>query len=100
MITRKPKQIRDRVARGDDKFRLETLPDGRVRLIPAPDELQQDGTDVNAALMQPWEDLYTAATNNGDVRLEQDEDGSPVLRVDDGNKESVLERIIMRGRVF
>ena len=68
-MTRTPIQINDRVARGDDLFRTETMPDGRLRLIPAPDEVQNEGTDVNANLMQPWEDVATAVTGSDAVQL-------------------------------
>ena len=65
------RQIRDRVAFGDDLFRIEDQPDGRVRLVPSPNQATH-GTDVNAELMQPWEDMLTAATRDGLVRLGRD----------------------------
>jgi len=74
-------QIRDRVAFGDDLFRLENQPDGRVRIVPSPNEVPQQGTDVNAALMQPWEDMLTAATNNGLVRLGRDGANRPEFTI-------------------
>ncbi|MCL2378305.1 MAG: tail fiber domain-containing protein [Defluviitaleaceae bacterium] len=74
-------QIRDRVAFGDDLFRMENQADGRVRLVPAPNEVPTQGTDVNAALMQPWEDMHTAATSDGLIRLGRDADGIPELTI-------------------
>jgi len=74
-------RIRDRVAFGDDLFRLENQADGRVRLVPAPNEVPTQGTDVNAELMQPWEDMHTAATRNGLVRLGRDVSGMPELTI-------------------
>ena len=50
------RDIKDRVAQGDDCFYLETLADGRVRLIPAPTSVTEVGTDLNRALLQPIED--------------------------------------------
>jgi len=49
------RNITDRIALGDDKFTMETLPDGRIQLIPVPDEIIEQGTDVNRALLQPIE---------------------------------------------
>ena len=50
------REITDRVAIGDDCFYLEELPDGRIRLIPAPDSVNEVGTDINKALLQVMED--------------------------------------------
>lgn len=50
------REIRDRVAIGDDCFYLQDLGDGRVRLIPAPDSVSESGTDINKELLQPIED--------------------------------------------
>ncbi len=56
--------ITDRVAVGDDCFYLENLPDGRIRLIPAPTSVEAVGTSINKALLQPIEDsLECLATN-------------------------------------
>jgi len=74
-------QIRDRVAFGDDLFRLENQADGRVRLVPSPNQVTTQGTDVNAELMQPWEDMLTAATRGGLVQLGTDAGGMPELRI-------------------
>jgi hypothetical protein len=50
------RNIRDRIAVGDDCFIIEDLPDGRKRLIPSPDSVDETGTDINKALLQPMED--------------------------------------------
>jgi len=51
-----PREIKDRVAVGDDIFIVEDLGDNRVRLIPAPTHVLEVGTPVNKALLQPIED--------------------------------------------
>ena len=58
------KEIKDRIAIGDDCFYMEQLPDGRVRLIPAPDTVVEAGTDVNKALLQSMEDRITWLMNS------------------------------------
>ena len=50
------RDIKDRVAVGDDCFRIVQLDDGRVRLVPAPDTIVEAGTDINKALLQLTED--------------------------------------------
>ena len=50
-----PREIKDRVAVGDDIFIVEDLGDNRVRLIPAPTHVLEVGTPVNKALLQPIE---------------------------------------------
>ena len=50
------RDIIDRVAIGDNCFRMETLSDGRIKLTPAPDSVTTVGTDINKALLQPIED--------------------------------------------
>ncbi len=50
------REIKDRVAVGDNCFYLEEIGDGRVRLIPAPNSITEAGTDINKALLQPIED--------------------------------------------
>ena len=49
------RDIKDRIAVGDDCFQLEKLNDGRYRLIPAPDSIIEEGTNVDKALLQPIE---------------------------------------------
>jgi hypothetical protein len=49
------RQIKDRIAVDDNCFYMEQLGDGRIRLVPAPTEIIEPGTDVNKALLQPIE---------------------------------------------
>lgn len=48
--------IKDRIAIGDDCFILESLPDGRTKITPAPDSVMEEGTKINKELLQPVED--------------------------------------------
>lgn len=57
------REIKDRVAVGDDCFYMEQLPDGRVRLIPAPDSVSEPGTDINKSLLQLLEDRVALLMN-------------------------------------
>jgi hypothetical protein len=50
------REIKDRVAIGDNRFYMEQLEDGRIMLTPAPDSVIEPGTDINKALLQPIED--------------------------------------------
>ena len=50
-----PREIKDRVAVGDDIFILEDLGNNRIRLIPAPTHVSEPGTPVNKALLQHME---------------------------------------------
>ena len=60
-----PREIKDRVAVGDDIFIVEDLGNNRIRLIPAPTHVSEPGTPVNKALLQPIEDfLATLDTNS------------------------------------
>lgn len=63
------RDIKDRVAIGDDCFYMEQLGDGRIRLIPAPDSVIEEGTDINKALLQPIEDNVVWLMNRvfGDI---------------------------------
>lgn len=65
--------IKDRVAVGDDCFYMEQLPDGRVKLIPAPDSVSEPGTDINKALLQLIEDRVALLMN----RVFDDITGNP-----------------------
>lgn len=66
------RNIKDRIAVGDDIFMIEELGDGRVRLIPSPDSVTEVGTAINKELLQPIEDgvvwlknrLYDDITSN------------------------------------
>ncbi|MCI8387505.1 MAG: hypothetical protein HFE63_03445, partial [Clostridiales bacterium] len=49
----KAPQIYDRVAVGDNKYRMQELGDGLIILIPAPDEVTEAGTNINRELLQP-----------------------------------------------
>ena len=51
-----PREIKDRVAVGDDIFIVEDLGNNRIRLIPAPTHVSEPGTPINKALLQPMED--------------------------------------------
>lgn len=57
------RNIRDRVAIGDNKYYMETLEDGRVMLTPAPDVVVENGTDINKELLQLMEDRITLLMN-------------------------------------
>lgn len=57
------KDIRDRIALGDNKYYMEQLGDGRIMLIPAPDQIIEEGTDVNRELLQSMEDRITMLMN-------------------------------------
>ena len=59
------RDIKDRIAVGDDCFQLEKLNDGRYRLIPAPDSIIEEGTNVDKALLQPIEDELARLSNAG-----------------------------------
>ena len=58
------RNIKDRIAIGDDCFYMEQLGDGRVRLIPAPDTVVETGTDINKALLQLMEDRIVWLMNS------------------------------------
>ena len=66
------REILDRVAVGDDCFRIVEVGDGRVRFVPAPDSVLEVGTDINRGLLQVIEDrvvwlmnrLYEDVTTN------------------------------------
>ena len=57
------REIKDRIAIGDDCFYMEQLSDGRIRLIPAPDNVIEAGTDINKALLQTIEDRVVLLMN-------------------------------------
>lgn len=58
------RNIKDRIAIGDDCFYMEQLGDGRVRLIPAPDTVVEVGTAINKALLQLMEDRIAWLMNS------------------------------------
>ena len=57
------RDIKDRVALGDNKYYMEQLPDGRVMLTPAPDSVIEEGTDINKELLQVMEDRICMLMN-------------------------------------
>lgn len=57
------RDIKDRIAIGDDCFKMEKLEDGRVKLTPAPDSIAEAGTDVNRALLQLIENRVVLLMN-------------------------------------
>ena len=57
-----PRNIKDRVAVGDDIFIIEELDEGRVRLIPDPTHVLEVGTPIDKALLQPIENALGAVT--------------------------------------
>jgi hypothetical protein len=63
------RNIKDRVAVGDDCFRMEQLEDGRVRLIPAPDSVVEVGTAINKDLLQWMEDKIVWLMNSIDNNI-------------------------------
>lgn len=50
------RDIKDRIAVGDNIFYMEDAGDGKIMLTPAPTEVIEVGTDINKALLQPIED--------------------------------------------
>ena len=50
------RDIKDRIAIGDDCFYIEDLGDGRCRLVPAPERIIETGTNINRELLQLMED--------------------------------------------
>ena len=58
------REIKDRVAIGDDCFFIESLGDGRYRLIPAPESISETGTNVNRELLQLIEDRVVWLLNS------------------------------------
>lgn len=57
------REIKDRIAIGDNKYYMETLADGRVMLTPAPDVVVENGTDINKELLQIMEDRIVLLMN-------------------------------------
>ena len=60
-----PREIKDRVAVGDDIFQVEDLGNNRIKLIPAPTHVSEPGTPVNKALLQPIEDFLATLGTGG-----------------------------------
>ena len=57
------RDIKDRVALGDNKYYMEQLGDGRIMLTPAPDSVIEVGTDINKELLQIMEDRIVMLMN-------------------------------------
>ena len=57
------REIKDRVAFGDNKYFMELLGDGRIMLTPAPDSVIEVGTDINKELLQLMEDRIVLLMN-------------------------------------
>ena len=58
------RDIKDRIALGDNKYYMTQLEDGRIMLTPAPDSVAEVGTDVNKALLQLMEDRIVWLMNS------------------------------------
>jgi hypothetical protein len=74
------RNIKNRVAIGDDCFYLEQLPDGRVKLIPAPDSVAEPGTDVNKGLLQLMVDRIVWLLNSIDSFQQGDDEMAYISR--------------------
>lgn len=63
------RDIKDRVALGDNKYYMEQLDDGRIMLTPAPDMVIEPGTDINKEFLQSLEDRIVMLLNRvyGDI---------------------------------
>lgn len=57
------RDIKDRIAIGDNKYYMTQLDDGRVMLTPAPDSVVETGTDINKELLQLMEDRIVMLMN-------------------------------------
>ena len=57
------RDIKDRVALGDNKYYMTQLEDGRIMLTPAPDSVIEVGTDINRELLQLMEDRICLLMN-------------------------------------
>lgn len=57
------RDIKDRVALGDNKYYMTQLDDGRIMLTPAPDSVVEVGTDINRELLQLMEDRIVLLMN-------------------------------------
>lgn len=57
------REIKDRIAIGDNKYYMTTLNDGRIMLTPAPDTVVENGTDINKELLQLMEDRIILLMN-------------------------------------
>lgn len=69
------RDIKDRIALGDNKYYMEQLSDGRIMLTPAPDSVVEIGTDINRELLQLMEDRIVLLMN----RVFNDLVGNPFI---------------------
>lgn len=69
------REIKDRIAIGDNKYYMTTLEDGRIMLTPAPDVVVENGTDINKELLQIMEDRIVMLMN----RVFNDLTGNPFI---------------------
>ncbi len=103
------RNIVDRIAVGDDCFRMEKLSDGRYRLTPAPDSVVEAGTNIDRNLLQPMEDAIYELVNNSEhpvptptpedagLVIKVQEDGSYGLGEDDAGISEVSADIVTAG---
>lgn len=71
----KSRDIKDRIAIGDNKYYMTQLADGRIMLTPAPDSVVEVGTDINKELLQLMEDRIVLLMN----RVFNDVTGNPFI---------------------
>ena len=57
------REIKDRVAIGDNKYYMTQVGDGRIMLTPAPDSVVEVGTDIDRELLQLMEDRIVLLMN-------------------------------------
>ncbi len=59
------RDIKDRIALGDNKYYITEVNDGtgRIILTPAPDSVIEEGTDINKELLQIMEDRIVMLMN-------------------------------------
>jgi hypothetical protein len=57
------REIKDRIAIGDNKYRMTELSDGRIMLDPEPDYVHEEGTDINREFLQVMEDRIVLLMN-------------------------------------
>jgi hypothetical protein len=91
-----PREIKDRIAVGDDIFQVEDLGNNRIRLIPAPTHVSEPGTPINKALLQPIEDELGALSQKVDTmwenwQLEKVKTGTLTIEAGDIGVQVVLD---------
>lgn len=58
------REILDRIAVDDDIFTIEYISNNKMKLIPSPTSIIEEGTNINKALLQPIEDNMALIVNN------------------------------------